>query len=119
MWLIAVLTCLTVFRVTRLLVTDRITEKPRLALYRWACLRSSRSWVKTPEDRALVLGNIASGASKTPLLAYYLTCPWCVSVWVGGAVVGVETLVLPHVPSPLLLWAASSAVTGLLANLED
>jgi uncharacterized protein DUF1360 len=113
MWLLAVLTCLTVFRVTRLLVTDRITERPRLALYRWACLRN------TTRDRAQVLRDIASGVDRPPLLAYYVTCPWCVSVWIGAAVVGFEVLVLPSVPAPLLLWAASSAVAGLLANLED
>jgi hypothetical protein len=117
--LLAVLTWLTVFRATRLLVTDRVTERPRLALYRWACLRGERDWVKTAEDRTLVLSNIASGLTKTPLLAYYLTCPWCVSVWVGAAVIGLELLLLPSVPLPLLLWASSSAVTGLLANLED
>lgn len=117
MWLLAVLTCLAVYRVTRLLVADKLLEKPRLRLYRWAVLRTV-PWAKTPEDRALVLGNVASGATREPLAAYMLTCPWCVSVWLGGLVVLVEVLCGANVPYPLLLWPATSAVTGLLASRE-
>lgn len=120
MWPIIILTCLTVFRVTRLLVIDRVFERPRLALYRWACLRGENAWARDaePEDRALVLSNIAQGLTKMPLLAYYLTCSWCVSIWVGAAVVGTEMLTMRDVPAPILLWLASSGVTGILSSWE-
>lgn len=103
---------------TRLLVVDRITERLRSKMYRWACLRTAR-WAVTAEDRALILSNIASGATREPMLAYYLTCPWCVSVWVGAFVVVTELICGIDVPYPLLLWAASSAVTGFLSSKES
>jgi hypothetical protein len=53
-----------------------------------------------------------------PLLAYYLTCSWCVSIWVGAAVVGTEMLTMRDVPAPILLWLASSGVTGILSSWE-
>lgn len=118
MWLHAVLVCLAVYRLTRLLTRDRITDKARLAIYRWACLRAN-PWAKTPEDRVLVLRNIATNATPEPLLAYYVTCPWCVGMWVSALIVGVDALVLGNLPYPVLLWLAASAVTGLLAAHEE
>lgn len=52
-------TALAVARVTRLLVSDRITEAPRSALLR--------------------------RLDADGLAAYFVVCPWCVSVYVGGA----------------------------------
>lgn len=114
---IVTLTCLAVYRITRLLVVDRITEKARNAIYRWAVLRANLTF-ETAEDRRLLFSNIANGIKREPLLAYYVTCPWCVSVWIGGLVVLAEVICMSDVPYPLLLWAASSAVTGFLSGKE-
>ena len=116
MWLLAVLTCLAVYRATRLLVEDKITEKPRLAVYKWSCLRGVDR-----TDRQLVatrLSNIAGRLTPMPMLAYFVTCPWCTSIWLGGLVVIGETLLLPHVPYPALLWLTSSAVAGFVSSKE-
>ena len=51
-------------------------------------------------------------------LRYLFTCQWCMSMWVGAAVVWAVTAFV-SVPLPVLVGAAGSAVTGLLANLED
>lgn len=118
MWLHAVLVCLAVYRLTRLLVRDRITEKARLAVSRWACLRAN-PWAQTPEDRRLLFNDIAANIRPLPLLAYYVTCPWCVGMWVSALVIGVDALAYANPPYPVLLWLAASAVTGLLAALEE
>ena len=49
-----------IVRVTRLLVADQISYRPRAAIV-----------VKLGPEHAL---------------SYFVTCPWCVSVWVGAAV---------------------------------
>ena len=50
--------------------------------------------------------------------AYLSECPWCASVWVGGA--GVLLAVwLADVTMPVAAWLASSALTGLLIKWED
>lgn len=46
-------------RVTRLLVSDKIAERPRNAMQAWLLGRDRK------------------------MLWYLSTCPWCVSVWVG------------------------------------
>lgn len=114
---IITLTCLAVYRVTRLLVVDRVTESVRVKVYRRAVLRANPEF-KTPEDRRLLFSNIANNLKREPLLAYYVTCPWCVSVWIGGLVVLAEVICMSDVPYPLLLWGASSAVTGFLSGKE-
>jgi hypothetical protein len=127
-WLLAVLTCLAVYRVTRLLVEDKLLEWPRLRVYAWLCTRDTprSEFAETAnptqsylEWRVARMSNIASGATREPLMAYMLTCPWCVSMWLGGLVVLLEVLFGVHVPYPLLLWPATSAVTGLLASRES
>lgn len=50
-------------------------------------------------------------------LAYFLTCPWCVSVWVGAgfAALTAAAPVTAAAAGAVLAW---SSVTGLLASLE-
>lgn len=52
--------------------------------------------------------------------AYLSECPWCVSVWIGGAVVlAVDLLVSGGLVAPLLVWPVASGMTGLIvANLD-
>lgn len=42
-------------------------------------VRPFRDWV-------LNWGDSADEERDTPYLAYFLTCPWCVSIWAAGAV---------------------------------
>lgn len=46
-------------------------------------------------------------------LTYLVTCLWCVSVWLGGFIT-ILTDLFVSVPLPALVWATSSAVTGIL-----
>lgn len=84
-------------RLTRLVTQDRITQAPREAIVRWAVRRGG-------EDS---------------LLAYFVFCDWCVSLYAGGAVVGAwalwhETAWLTWVLSAL----AFSYVAGWLASKD-
>jgi hypothetical protein len=107
-WLLVTLTCLTVYRVTRLLVSDKITEVPRDKVILWAWRRAHPNLA--PSDYV----NVRSA----PMLAYFVTCPWCTSIWLGAVIVGTLWLT-SDIPYPLLVWPASSAITGLLATKED
>ena len=80
---------LATFRLTRLLVEDKIAEPVR--------------------DR---LAEDAEGR-----LAYFVTCPWCVSVWVGAGWVGL-TAAAPRVARLAGAALAWSAVSGLLSSWE-
>jgi len=85
-----VLDTLATYRLTRLLTEDELTEP-------------IRTWVwknHSPEDTKL---------------GYFVTCPWCVSIWAGGAVVAARTLA----PRPWALAARAlsfSALTGLAST---
>lgn len=96
-WLLLLLAVLATARLTRLVTDDAILDRPRDAIYR-----------RSPD-----------GA-----LAYFVSCPWCVSMWLGA---GVAAAVYwrgdePWVQVPLIALAASH-ITGLLAlkagQLED
>lgn len=80
---------LAVFRLTRLLVEDEVTRPLR--------------------ER---LADNAEGR-----LAYFVTCPWCVSVWVAAGWAGLA-VAAPAVAAPAGAALAWSAASGLLSSLE-
>jgi hypothetical protein len=80
---------LAVHRLTRLLVEDKIAEPVR--------------------DRLT--------ANAEGRLAYFVTCPWCVSVWVAGAWAALA-VAAPPVAVPVGAALAWSSLTGLLASVE-
>ena len=84
-------------RLTRLVTQDRLTEAPRNRLVRWAVKRGG----------------------DDSLLAYFVFCDWCVSVYTGAAVAGAwwawhETAWLTWVLGAL----AFSYAAGWLASKE-
>lgn len=81
---------LAVHRLTRLVVADTITEPVR-----------DRIRDRAPEGR----------------LAYFLTCPWCVSVWVGAGW-ALLAAAAPGVAVPAGAALAWSSVAGLLSSAE-
>jgi hypothetical protein len=81
---------LATFRLTRLLVEDEIAEPIR-----------RRVWKRFDPQETKV--------------GYLFTCPWCVSIWVGAAVVAARRVA----PGPWGVGStalALSAVTGLIAT---
>lgn len=78
---------LATYRLTKLVIDDKITEDFR-----------EKVWEKHPPD------------SK---IGYLISCPWCVSVYVGLGVVALRKAA-PGVWDPLSRALAASSVTGLI-----
>ena len=89
--LTALLLALATHRVTRLVTTD--------------------SFPPVERARTAIVKRYGAGH----WLPYLVTCDWCASVWIGGALTLVTALTV-GVPAPLLAWAAASSVTGLLTS---
>lgn len=90
-----VLVALAVYRTTRLLVADELLVRPRAVLAHW-------------RER---------GGRPGPL-GYFVTCPWCVSVWVAAGwllLLALAPLLMTLIIAAPLAW---SAVAGLLASWE-
>jgi len=70
---------LAVARVTRLITHDRITEAPRRRLV-------VALWARTLplSDARTEAGRRLDAGGDPPLGAYLVTCPWCVSTYVGA-----------------------------------
>ncbi len=77
---------LAVYRLTRLVTTDRITQPLRDA-----------------------------AAERNETLGYLTSCDYCSSIWIALGVTAVSALV-PRAWRPLARALASSAVTGILAS---
>ena len=110
-WLLVLLVFLTVHRLTRLAIADAV---PVVKIPRDAAIRFLDP---TPEQVAAKPSLKGHWGTTGRALAYLLECPWCMSAYVGGAVV----LVTQHfvsLPAPWLVWIAASTVTGLIADFE-
>lgn len=90
-WLLVLLAVLAVARLTHLVTTDYILDRPR-------------AWI---------------GAHAPTSIAYLITCPWCLSIWLGGgvAVATYEWHTHWYVQIPLLGLAASY-VTGYFEQVS-
>lgn len=73
---------LAVARITRLINADKITERPRKYLIRRAWI-AAYPWVTDKPDEVDKNLRMVIGTSDPPKLAYFISCPWCVSLWVG------------------------------------
>lgn len=83
-----VVSALAVYRLTRLVVADTILDRPRAAL-----------------------------AGRSDRMGVFITCPWCVSVWVAAG----WALLLGLLPVAALVVGVAlawSAVAGLLSSME-
>lgn len=82
---------LATYRLTRLAITDEITERPRKAFRNWAL-----------DHRWRWLYDLSS-------------CPWCLGWWIAVGVV-IARKVAPRAWTPVATALAMSAVTGILAE---
>lgn len=78
----------------------------------------------TAELREKAIDQLSTFAQENPRYAalaakleYLIGCPWCVSIWVGGALAIVRR-VNPALGDLLALLLATSALTGLLKSNE-
>lgn len=100
-----ILLSLASFRLTRLVVYDKITAFFREQFYNAKTLKTS-----------VVLEKPKSGPRRT--LADLLSCPWCFGMWAGATIVFFYEL-SPYAYYPILMLAISSVGTmlQLAANL--
>lgn len=110
LWFLLVLYVLATHRITRLAVEDKIPiiAKPRDAIVGY--------FGQFDATGTLVAGRQLGVVGWS--VAYLLTCPWCMSVWVGAGLVftlggWVST------PLPWLWVAAGSSVTGFLSGVLE
>lgn len=92
-----VIDALATHRLTTLVKDDKILEDVRAAVW---------SRYGSPEDE---------DAHK---LSYFLTCPWCLSIYLGTLVSGLR-LLWPNGWRPVAKALAFSTVTGLLSEAKD
>lgn len=95
--LTVVVDALAVFRLTRLVLADAILDAPR----DWLMARDKRS-----RRQGRRLGWVV-----------FLTCGWCVSMWIAAGVVAARML-LPTFWSPVALVLALSAIAAVLMAHE-
>lgn len=100
--MVVVLVALATARITRLVISDRVTGRPRRAVQDWSEARWEGRQGREPDPNEW----------QSPV-AYLLSCPWCMSVWVGAAVTAATDLVT-DVPLPVLTALAASMVTGVI-----
>lgn len=50
--------------------------------------------------------------------AYLSRCPWCMGVWMSGAVTAATWLALDGFPMPVLVWGAAAWASGFLVAVE-
>ena len=85
-----VVDALATFRLTRLVVEDEIAAPIREAVWKKYDVTDSK-------------------------IGYLLTCPWCVSFWVGAGVVAAHQIA-PDQWKPVARVFAMSALTGMIAS---
>ncbi len=101
-WLRLVVDALAVYRLTRLVTEDEISAPLR---------RLAGGYVARPFTANAKEMQVAA----RPRVAAFITCPWCISIWVAAGVVALQALA----PSPWSYAAAGlafSAIAGLIAD---
>jgi hypothetical protein len=88
----ALIDALATYRATKLVIDDEITAEVRERAY--------QEIERLPKKYATKL-------------RYFLGCPWCVSIWAAGFLVGLRILA-PNLAQYLNTLLAASAVTGVV-----
>jgi hypothetical protein len=105
-----------IWRLTRLLIIDEFPP-----------VKAIREWFVSTFGVGDEHGNLVGGIGPpwirwlTYSLAYVWTCPWCMSVWAGGALVALADgwPARLDVPFPWLIVAAGSLACGLGSQVES
>lgn len=103
-----VIDALATARLTRLITRDSITEPLR---DEWVMEAYERAGREAPE-----FGTVFD--EDPPMAATFITCPWCVSVWVGVGVVAARRFA-PALWGPIARALALSQVAGMSAVLDE
>jgi hypothetical protein len=122
-WFLFVLLVLGVSRLLRLIQADKITERARELIYnRWPydAKRGALLAEWKPETREVsfsVRRNLGIEDVRPTRLAYLLSCPWCLGLWVSALAVAVVAQLI-SVPLPVLWAAALAHAVSLVARFR-
>lgn len=108
-----VLATLTAFRLTRLVTTDTITDRPR----RWLLRRFPARVVPLHDTNG---GEVDGTATLKPRwIIELVNCDWCLGVWISAAVVGAVHGfgMAPDRGVCVLAWGGCAAVVGVVSDL--
>ena len=108
---------LAVYRLTRLAITDDITEPVRDRIYGWLSTRGypRRTLVQIQADAQQ---GTLPGSPRARFAYELLTCSWCLSVWIGAGAV-LARAACPRVWDALARTLAFSAVAGVITQASD
>ncbi len=112
---LAILVGLASYRLSRLLATDTIFDRPR----HWFFLRFPPAGQDYYLTAYRLLGGpwqIGGAKRKPSWIGTLISCAWCSSVWFAGAIV-VGLCWGTSIEHPALVWAASCSVAGICATL--
>lgn len=117
--LVAVVYVLAVMRLTRLVNFDTILKPLRVAVARPAAIAAVAAVEAENSGQAIISELHRLRAGRWNALLTFLSCPWCVGMWISIATVW---LPLHHSDNPLVRYIgialAVSMVIGLLAPLS-
>lgn len=108
--LVVLIYFLAVHRGTRLLIHDKVP------VFAWPREKMLDYFGSYDAEGNLVGGRRLGWLGES--IAYLLTCPWCMSIWVGAGLMWGCLLTGVDMPVPFLTFLASSTVTGFLAERE-
>lgn len=88
-----------VYRLTKLITEDYLTEDLRLLLL----------------DKFPAVIDKRTGQKRRSKIAYFINCPWCVSIWAAAFIFTLRKI-NPELTTYLSSILAASAVTGVAAT---
>jgi hypothetical protein len=116
---VAVIYVLAVMRVTRLINFDTVLDWLRVAVARPAAVADAAAVEADGAGQSIIAEMHRAKAGRWRTLQLFLSCPWCVSVWVAA---GTAWLPLYHSGNAVVQYVgvvlAASMVVGLLAPLS-
>lgn len=123
--LLLLLMALTVYRLTRLVVRDKLTEPIRKPLEGWVKAGENgnrqrrRSIASPPGYEYVTEWHVATLFERTRAeFAFLILCPWCLSVWIACGV-ALAWLIGPDVTQTFCAITATAAVAGLLLDRDN
>jgi hypothetical protein len=110
---------LAVYRLTRLVTADTITERPRGAIIRDAYQAAGKLDDEYIANLPLEkwTAHVAHD-DDAPYAARFITCPWCASPYIALGVVMARRYI-PQVWHPIALVFAFSGVAGLASSMAE
>ena len=116
-FLLLILCSAVVYRVSRFIVLDTMIEGTRDRFTAWL-----QTWPDN-EGRRRVINKDETPWLLIPLwrrkIVELVSCPWCVTVWVGGIVTLLTHFIVEPVPAPVWWWLAISSLALVIWAITD